>query len=123
MTDERFLELLEGPLNHPLLPFCLTRISLALVMVANSCGREGADALEAYCETSRPECRDADGRMSNDRINELLNGPLRGSDLLATLEKTSKALRYVVDTCGKRGDLALESYCEERDARDRAPEE
>jgi len=49
MTDERFNELLEGPLNHPLVPFLITRLILALRTVVEATGDAGEKALEDYC--------------------------------------------------------------------------
>lgn len=120
MTDERFNELLEGPLYHPLPMFIMTRRSLALMAVTHFCEREGADALEAFCESSDPEARDKEGRLTGDRFNRLLNGPLHGDGLFESIQKTTSALRYVVDTCGKKGDLALEANCEDRERQDRS---
>lgn len=50
MTNERFNELLNGPLSHPLPMFTITRLSLALMAVVEATGAEGEKALEAYCE-------------------------------------------------------------------------
>lgn len=49
MTDERFNELLNGPLNHPMMPFTTTRLLLALHAVVDACGQAGEDALEKFC--------------------------------------------------------------------------
>lgn len=49
MTDERFNELLNGPLNHPMPMFSLTRLALALRAVVDATGKPGEDALEAHC--------------------------------------------------------------------------
>jgi len=57
MTDGRFNELLEGPLSHPLIPFQITRLVLALRAVLDATGEAGEAALEAYCRQ-----RDADDR-------------------------------------------------------------
>lgn len=48
MTDERFNELLNGPLSHPLIPFRLTRLLLALRAVVESCP-EAERAFEQHC--------------------------------------------------------------------------
>lgn len=119
MTTERFARLLKGALHHPLPMFIITRVSLALMAVVTICGKEGADALEAFCESPKPEAREADGRLSDERFNELLNGPLSAEDVPSTISQKVAALKYVVDTCGKKGDLALESWCEQREAQDR----
>ena len=49
MTDERFNELLNGPLSHPLLPFRFSRLAMALRAVVEATGKAGEDALEQYC--------------------------------------------------------------------------
>ena len=49
MTDKRFNELLNGPLCHPLVPFVINRLALALRVVVKATGEVGEAALEAYC--------------------------------------------------------------------------
>jgi hypothetical protein len=49
MTDERFHELINGPLNHPLPMFVVARLVLALRAVVDATGAEGAAALEEHC--------------------------------------------------------------------------
>jgi hypothetical protein len=49
MTMERFNELLNGPLNHPMGIFAILRLSQALWFVLNCTGERGAAALEAHC--------------------------------------------------------------------------
>lgn len=49
MTPERFNELLNGPLNHPLPMFTITRLALALQHVVWATGEAGEEALEAHC--------------------------------------------------------------------------
>lgn len=49
MTNERFNELLNGPLSHPLPMFTITRLALALRCVPEATGKEGEAALEAHC--------------------------------------------------------------------------
>jgi hypothetical protein len=52
MTDERFNYLVnEGALAHPLIAFRMTRLALALKYVVDGCGKQGADMLEAWCES------------------------------------------------------------------------
>lgn len=60
MTDERFDELVNGPLSHPLLPFAITRLALALRHVVEATGRAGEQALEQHC-AERQSADDADG--------------------------------------------------------------
>jgi hypothetical protein len=49
VTPERFNQLLEGPLGHPMIPFRITRLALALWAVLEATGKTGANALEAHC--------------------------------------------------------------------------
>ncbi len=49
MTDERFNELLRGPLHHHFPMFTLTRLILALRAVVEECGEAGEKALERHC--------------------------------------------------------------------------
>ena len=49
MTDDRFNELLAGPLSHPLPMFTLGRTILALRAVVEATGEAGERALEAHC--------------------------------------------------------------------------
>jgi hypothetical protein len=49
MTDERFNELLSGPLSHPFPMFTMTRLALALRAVVDATGEAGERALEAHC--------------------------------------------------------------------------
>lgn len=57
MTDKRFEELVNGPLSHPMIPFKLTRLMLALRAVVEMTGQAGEDALEAYCRDREAEDR------------------------------------------------------------------
>ena len=49
MTDERFNQLLNGPLNHPIPMFTITRLVRALMFVVERVGEEGELALEEFC--------------------------------------------------------------------------
>ena len=49
MKNQRFEQLLNGALSHPLLPFRLTRLALALKFVVDECGAKGEQALESWC--------------------------------------------------------------------------
>ena len=49
MTEERFNELLNGPLSHPMPMFSITRLALALRAVLEATGEAGDRALEVYC--------------------------------------------------------------------------
>lgn len=50
MTNERFNELLNGPLYHPMMPFTVTRLARALEYVLSEVGVEADAALETFCE-------------------------------------------------------------------------
>jgi hypothetical protein len=50
MTDERFNELVNGPLSHPVGPLFMLRLANALRMVVERCGGAGDAALEAHCK-------------------------------------------------------------------------
>lgn len=50
MTDERFDELVNGPLSHPLPMFSITRLAMALRAVVEAAGEVGEKALESHCE-------------------------------------------------------------------------
>jgi hypothetical protein len=63
MTDERFNELLNGPLAHPLVPFTITRLALALRSVVEATGEAGERALEDHCAD-----REAQDRMNGEEI-------------------------------------------------------
>jgi hypothetical protein len=57
---------------------------------------------------------DTDLTMTIERFNELLlEGPLCGTQRLA------EALKYVVNGCGKQGELILEAWCSIREEKDR----
>ena len=49
MTEERFNELLNGPLSHPLPMFAIMRLALALRAVVTATGEAGEKALEQHC--------------------------------------------------------------------------
>jgi len=49
MSNERFNELLNGPLSHPLPMFTMTRLALALRAVVDATGEAGERALEEHC--------------------------------------------------------------------------
>ena len=54
MTNERFNELLNGPLAHPMPMFTITRLALALRAVVEGTGEQGEKILEEHC-ASREE--------------------------------------------------------------------
>jgi hypothetical protein len=49
MTDQRFTDLLNGPLSHPLPQFTMTRLAIALRVVVDAPGEAGEKALEEHC--------------------------------------------------------------------------
>jgi len=53
MQNDRFNELLEGPLGHPIIMMRLNRLALALHYVVQQCGEAGDKALEEVCEDYR----------------------------------------------------------------------
>ena len=62
MTNERFNELLNGPLSHPMPMFTITRLALALRDVVESTGAAGEAALERHCrERQAQDDRNAEG--------------------------------------------------------------
>jgi hypothetical protein len=65
MTNERFNELLNGPLHHPLVPFVITRLSMALRAVVEATGKAGDDALEQFCRQ-----RDERDRFNGDEDDD-----------------------------------------------------
>lgn len=50
MTQERFGELIQGPLHHPMFPLQITRLVLALWAVIAATGKPGSDAFERHCK-------------------------------------------------------------------------
>ncbi len=50
ISPERFNELLNGPLSHPLPGFTISRLARALFFVVLSTGADGAAALERHCK-------------------------------------------------------------------------
>lgn len=59
MSDERFNELLNGPLSHPFPMFTMTRLAHALRAVVDATGKVGVRALEDHC-ASRQQQDDRD---------------------------------------------------------------
>lgn len=49
MDTEELNELLDGPLNHPLLAHRINRLALALLHVVIVTGEQGAEALRDFC--------------------------------------------------------------------------
>jgi hypothetical protein len=49
MQNERFNELINGPLGHPLVTMRINRLVVALHYVVQECGPAGEKALEGIC--------------------------------------------------------------------------
>lgn len=64
VTNERFNELLNGPLHHPLPMFAITRLAIALRAVVEATGDAGSRALERHCTA-----RDARDRSEDEDSN------------------------------------------------------
>lgn len=60
--------------------------------------------------------------MSDDRLNELLNGSLGHPMPLFRLIRLAIALRAVVEATGRAGEEALEAHCRERQEQDERQE-
>lgn len=61
MTDERFNELLNGPLSHPMPMLQFSRVVLALRAVVEATGQAGEKALENHC-AARQAIDDLEGQ-------------------------------------------------------------
>lgn len=66
MTTDRFNELVDGPLRHPLLPFAVTRLTLALMAVLDATGEIGEAALEEHCRVRQAQDESAELAMESD---------------------------------------------------------
>jgi hypothetical protein len=62
VTDDRFLELLSGPLGHRAIHIRLLILVTALYVVVDAGGKAADDALEAYCASIQeiPQVRQQD---------------------------------------------------------------
>lgn len=60
--------------------------------------------------------------MTDERFNELLNGPMGHSFPLFRITRLAMALRYVVEETGESGERALEEYCRARQKQDQVEE-
>ncbi len=56
--------------------------------------------------------------MTNERFNELLNGPLTAPMQVHTITRLKVALRIVVERCGEIAERALEEHCSHLSAQD-----
>lgn len=70
MTNERFNELLNGPLAHPMGPFTITRLALALRAVVEATGEAGEKALEEHCRDRDEQDRRNDADDEYDPAEE-----------------------------------------------------
>lgn len=91
MTDERFNQLINGPLPHFWNTF-------------SAWLRE----VKIFGET----------KMTDERFNELINGPLLHPVVTFVITRLTLALRAVVEECGPAGDAALERHCAARAEQD-----
>lgn len=66
MTTDRFNQLLNGPLNHPLIPFQITRLQLALLYVLEATGPAGDRALEDYCARRQQQDEQIDEEIGDE---------------------------------------------------------
>lgn len=66
MTNERFNELLAGPLAHPMPMFVITRLSLALFAVVQATGDVGEKALEEHCAARERQDQENSGEREED---------------------------------------------------------
>lgn len=55
--------------------------------------------------------RAAAGRMTDERFNDLINGPLAHPMILFRLSRLTSALRTVVHAAGPTGERVLEEFC------------
>lgn len=66
MTSERFNQLLNGPLSHPLPMMAITRLALALKIVLDAGGPEAEKALEEHCrERTRRDAPDPEADQTD----------------------------------------------------------
>ena len=56
--------------------------------------------------------------MTDERFNELLNGPLSHPHPMMMINRLAIALRVVLAAGGPAAEKAFEEHCEEREARD-----
>jgi hypothetical protein len=61
MTIDRYNELLNGALAHPLWPMRLSRLQIALWFVLERTGEAGTQALEDHCRVRDEQDRQHDG--------------------------------------------------------------
>lgn len=78
MNQERFNELLAGPLTHPLPMFVVSRLVLALKHVVDAAGEAGEKALEEYCAAR--ERQDAGEEMTPTEEGCDYDGPTIGPE-------------------------------------------
>lgn len=61
MTNERFNQLVAGPLSHPMIMFRISRLTLALRAVLEATGPAGDKALEDHCRDRDERDRAGEG--------------------------------------------------------------
>jgi hypothetical protein len=74
MTMERFNELLNGPLGHPMPLFHCMRLAHALVYVVMKTGQAGDQALEEHCASREQLDRFKAGEDPDDLVGEAEGG-------------------------------------------------
>jgi len=70
MSEKRFNELLNGPLSHPLAPFAITRLALALGAVVQATGEAGEKALEEHCAARQAQDESIDAGFGDDEYED-----------------------------------------------------
>ncbi len=89
MTNERFNEILNGPLSHPLLHMAMNRLALALRVVVEETGAAGDAALEKIAsEYTDKDGEDQDGEEIESQRVDL--GPC------CACEKTGRSVRNAI---------------------------
>jgi len=76
MTNERFNELLRGPLHHPMPQFVMTRLVLALRDVVEATGEAGEKALEAHCAAREKQDQENSGEREEEEDWNEADSPL-----------------------------------------------
>ena len=96
LSDDKWNELLNGPLYHPLIMFITSRRLMALRFVVAATGEAGEKALREHCHIP------PDGKVQ------------------FSLKALSGVLRCVVEATGEEGENALLEHCRCRQQRDEA---
>ena len=97
LSDDKWNELLNGPLYHPALPFTIMRRLRALRFVVDCTGDVGQKTLLDHCHHG-----------------------LNGNEEQYTLKGLAGVLRAVVEATGEEGENALLDHCRYQQQRDEA---